>query len=810
MTELKGLNKSEVEHRLNLGQVNQYKEPTNRSYWQIVQENVFTFINTLLFTVAVSLLFLGKFSDAFVYATVVLVNILVSLIQEIRAKYQLDQISSLTKPKTAVLRDSEVIEIDSKNIVLDDIIVVSSGDLIPVDGVILEGVVDMDESLLSGESNLVTKKSGDEILSGTSVITGTVYFKATRIGSDSLANQITNRAKSYHKNLTPAQYEINITVRILFVISILLGGLNIFGALLAKTTFSEGLQVTAVILGIIPNSLFVIINLAYAIGAINILKKGALIQKLNAVESLSHVNVLCTDKTGTLTTNRFELVEAISFNSSLDKILADFSASISDPNPTVSAIQAKYKGKIHHHKIEIPFSSKYKWSGLVLDHPDLMGTSILGAPEILLQNMKPTSEQLDIISAAQNKGFRVLAFSYNNDILDLKDSSDQPKLPSNLNLAGILIFKNELRQNVEQTLQNFKQAGVEIKVISGDNPNTVLALVRQLNLSDELKAISGPELARLDNTDFKNVVLSHHIFGRITPDQKEKIVETLKNCGKYVAMIGDGINDVLSLKKANLSISMESGSQASRNVSDIILLNDSFESLPHGLIEGQKIRNSLDVTFKLYLTRVIYLILLIIAAGLANLPFPFSIKQSSLISLLTTGIPTLFLTFWAKPGISQSKKLIFPALDFVIPATLSLAIFGSILFFGFTFSSYIQLSDFAKVLDPESQSSVRTILTTFVTLCGLIMIIFVAPPKAYIGQKEHPSPSWKPTILAICIAACFGILFLVPAFSSFWNLQPLNALELLLVFVTVAAWALFLQFSWKADLLSKFLSRKSI
>ena len=829
-TSFQGLTQSEVQNRIESGLTNQFKEPSSRTYWQILRDNALTFINCMLLAIAILLFIFDKQSDAFVYITVAIINILVSLIQEVRAKQQLDTISSLTKPKTVAIRAGKELEINSHNIVLDDIIVLSSGSLVPVDGKLLSGRLDMDESLLTGESNLITKNENSELFSGTSVVAGYGLFIAQKVGLDSLANQLTSTAKTYRKVLTPVQHEINLTIRVLFLISVLLGGLSIFGSLIAQTPFTESLQIAAVVLGIIPNSLFVMINLAYAIGAVNILKKGALIQQLNAVESLSHVNVLCLDKTGTLTTNHFELSQVIDFTkqaitinpierlsaestevfstTKIEQILADFSASISDTNPTVKAISKKYPGQKHHHQLEIPFSSEYKWSGLVLDHPELKGTCVLGAPDILASHTALSTEQVEQIHTAQNQGHRVLLFCYNFEALNLRDENDKPKLPDDLNISAILIFTNELRPEAESTLKKFKDAGVELKIISGDSPNTVLALARQIKLNDQISAISGLELAKLSQIEFERAVIKNQVFGRVTPQQKMAIIQTLKARGNYVAMIGDGVNDVMPLKQANLAISMQSGSQATRNIADIVLLKDSFASLPTGLLEGQKIRNSLENIFKLYLTRITYSVLIIISASLSNLPFPFSIKQSSLLAILTTGLPTLGLTFWSYPGVTKKKSLISSALHFVVPAAVSLAVFAAILFFGFAYWQSKSLGDLALALNGSRQGDLRTVLTTFVTLCGLILVVFISIPNSDINQSSHLKTSWKPTILTGFLLATFCTIFFIPSFRTFWDLQVLEPLEIFLIVLTTLAWTTSLLFLWKARVLDWFLGNR--
>ncbi len=800
---ISGLTQAQIQDRKNSGLINSYKPPSSRSYASIIQENLFNFINIVLFVIAIMLVFIGRASDAIIYIGVVLLNSVISIFQEVKAKITLDKITLLTTPKAKVIRDGNEQSINLSEIVLDDILLIKTGDLIPVDGKILEGHAQIDESLLTGESDLIDKKVQDELKSGTYVNKGNCYFQATKVGINTTINQISIGVKRYKHNQTPIQNEVNLTVRILFVISSVFAVLIFLGQFFSNIPFVESLPIAAVIAGIIPNSLFVMINLAYALGSVRILKKGVLVQQLNAIESLSHVEILCLDKTGTLTTNQILFENIIPLKNSKQETLqelADFAATTNQSTQTTQAIIDSLSAKKLSVIDEVQFSSMYKWSGFSFKQDQNEGTYILGAPEIIYNN-----KDLDqTIQAYQDRGYRVLLLLKSDKILNLY-KNNTPTIPQETLPYCIAIFKNELRPDAESTIRQFQEAGVKIKIISGDNPSTVSALAKQAGFHTNSVPISGLDLENLPPSKFRDIAINNSIFGRITPSQKESIVDILKTEGYYVAMVGDGINDALSLKKANLGIAMESGTQVTRSVADILLLNNSFAGLTDGIFEGQRIKNSIKNTFKIYITRVGYLFLTMLAISIINLPFPFTIKQNSLISLITTGIPGIGLTIWATAGIPDKDKLLRSSLGFIISASITLSIFAITLFLGYGYFLSIQPqtlgnlnNDYAlNTVIVENRDKIQSILTIFIILAGLTISIYT--------QTTKKITSYRNFCLAVVTAIGFLILVFTSAdFRAFWDLTVPSTLEAGIILITFVIWFITLKIIWQYRLTEKF------
>jgi cation-transporting ATPase E len=533
-----------------------------------------------------------------------------------------------------------------------------------------------------------------------------------------------------------------------------------------------------------------------------IANKGALVQQINSVESLCHVTVLCLDKTGTLTTNRIQLDQIKPINvssnlaeSKLRSILGDFAHSVSASNRTNQAIVEACEGQARTVHEEAPFSSARKWSALSFNEDDLRGTYVMGAPEILQPHLEDDStDEYGAEWAA--RGLRVLLFAYRPELTPLRDADGEPQLPKDLFPLSVLIFSDELRPEAKETMAGFRKIGVNIKIISGDNPHTVSALAKQAGLEDNgspLKLISGPELAEMDDIQFNQAALDTSIFGRITPHQKEHLVQTLRDSGHYVAMTGDGVNDVLALKRANLGIAMQDGSQATRSVADIVLLNNSFAVLPDTFSEGQRILNGMQDILKLYLTRIIYLTLLIAAIMRVGPGFPFSPKQSSILSIITLAIPAFALALWARRGPVPEGRLINRLIHFIVPAGITMFAAGLVVYLYFLMTTF----DFVYA---------QHTLTYALIVCGLLLIIFVEPPiKDFVGGDELSSDR-RPTWLAIGLFLLFLASFVISPLRDFWGLMPLRQYsDYLVIGVVVIFWALALRYIWRARFLEKYL-----
>jgi len=533
-----------------------------------------------------------------------------------------------------------------------DVLQVRPGDQIVVDGPILQTHrLDVNESLLTGESDLVAKQQGDRLYSGSFCVNGSALYQAEKVGRQSVAYELTAGARAFRRIYTPLQRNINLVIRVMLLLALFFELLLLLGALVNQLPTVETFKMAVVIIGLVPNGLFLAISVAYALGAVRVAGQGALLQQANSVESLNHVDVLCMDKTGTLTTNALRLARLhplSSEESELRRLLGDYVASGSVGNTTSAAIGTACPGQARHVREEVPFSSAYKWSGLVMDDEAMQGTYILGAVEILAPALRAGSELPAIVGQESMQGLRVLLFTSFPERVALRNAADTPTLPQGLMPLGLISLSDELRAQARETLRQLGEAGIQFKVISGDNPQTVTALVKQMGLSNDIRAVSGLDLATMDAEHFAATAADATVFGRITPQQKERLVEVLHKQGHYVALIGDGVNEVLSLKKADLGIAMQSGSQATRSVADIVLLGDSFVSLPSAFREGRRIRNGMQDIFKLFLTRVFYFVVLMVGTAVVG-GFPFDPKQSSVLVLLTVGLPSFMLAAWAQP-----------------------------------------------------------------------------------------------------------------------------------------------------------------
>jgi cation-transporting ATPase E len=811
---LVGLSPDEVLARRARGLGNDVELLSSRSYSQIFRENVFTFVNCVLFSLGLALVALGRISDAMVSVGVVLVNVVVSVVQEVRAKRTLDCVALLTQPRATVLRCGELQVVDPREVVLGDVLFAAPGDQIVVDGGVLAGGrLDVDESLLTGESDRVPKHEGDPVYSGSFVVAGTAYYEAQKVGKDSLANQLTVSARAFRRTYTPLQREVNLVIRVILLLAVYIEILLIASSLVQNTAFVESVQMSVVIAGLVPNGLFLAIAVAYAMGAVRIVGHGALVQQSNAIESLSHVDVLCLDKTGTLTANRLALyaLEPCGGEAAdLQQLIGDFAASASVSNRTAEALAAACPGEQRRLREEVPFSSERRWSAVAFDDPDRCGVYVLGAPETLEPHLRAGADLGPHAEAWAVEGLRVVLYCAAAPDAPLHDADGEPCLPPSLTPLGVVAFHDELRPEARETLAGFAESGIRLKIISGDNPQTVAALARQAGLDPTAKLIAGPELAALDETGFAQAAEEASIFGRITPQQKEALVRALRRRGNHVAMTGDGVNDVLALKQSSLGIAMLSGSQATRAVADIVLLNDSFAVLPHAFREGQRIRNGMQNILKLFLTRVLCVTLLILSISVIG-GFPFAPKQASLLALFTVGIPTLALAAWARPGPSSRRGLVRSLLHFVLPAALTMSLVGLAVYSWYLVTSYeaflgnnLALSD--AELFGRAVAIAQSALTTVTVLCGLLLIPFVEPPtRAWVGGNRLAG-DWRPTLLALVIAVIYGVIVAMAPLRAFFELTPLAPLDYAALVAVAGVWAYLLRFTWRHQLLDRFLS----
>jgi cation-transporting P-type ATPase E len=806
----RGLTEAEAAERRADGLGHHVKQATGRTYHQIVRDNLLTFFNMTLIGIGVILVVLGLPKDAILSSGLAVINGLAGIIQETIAKRRLDNIALLARAKATVLRDGTERKVDPDELVLGDILVVRSGDQIMLDGqVVGDGKMDVDESLLTGETDVVSKQQGDPVYSGSFCVSGSASYQAEKVGEGTLAGTIAAGARAYRLALTPLQRDVNLIIRLLLVIAGTFLAMLLISSLVWDYPFSDTVLAAAVVLGIVPSGLFLMITVTYSMAAIRLSKQNALIQQANAVESLSNVDIFCMDKTGTLTANKLQLVDVVPIESDGDSIprkLGAFVASATSGTKTSEAIAAAYPGQKLTLVDEIPFSSERKWSALAGEDGKLGGVYALGAPEMLGPSLAraPGESPRDLTE----KGLRVLLFAGASNPVQLHDAAGDPSLPSDLEPTAWLAFADELRPNSRETLAGFQAAGITLKIISGDNPETVAALATQAGLSADAKLISGLDLAKMDETGFDRAAAENTVFGRITPEQKETLVDALRRQGHYVAMTGDGVNDVLSLKKANLGIAMESGSQATRAAADIVLLGDSFGVLPAAFCEGQRIRMGLQGVLSLFLVRVFVVTLVIMLVAVVQAQFPFSPAHLSLLTTLTVGIPTFGLAFWAHPS-TPPRSLLRSLLVFVLPAVATLAVTGFAVYILFFFLHDVNLSELrsggSTANAQLSEGSIaRDALTYLLILAGIALVPFAAPPNRWFAVIEETHNDWRPTFLALAMLPLYALIVSYRPFRDFFGTNLLDAEDYLSIGALAVVWAYGLRTAWRTQAFERF------
>jgi cation-transporting ATPase E len=815
--DLRGLSESEAQARRAAGQGNDAAFAPSRSYGQILRDNAFSPINVIIFAIGAALLLMGLYTDALVTVGVVLLNVVVAVFQEARAKRQLDQIALLARPTARVVRDGQERPIDPAAVVVGDVLIVGSGDQIVVDGrVVGDRRMDVDESLLTGESEPVAKRPGDPVSSGSFCVAGTAAYEAEVVGAASQANRMTAGARAFRQVRTPLQRAVDLVLRVMVVVILgLLGPVVLdlmihalslladaadapFAGTLHRGYQSYSVEATvrslAVVVGLVPQGMALMLTVAYALAAVRLAGQGALLQQTNAVESLSHVDILCLDKTGTLTTNRFTfdaLHPLAATEADLAGALGDYAASASARNRTLDAIAAAFPAPAKPVRAEVPFSSVRKWSALAFDDPSRRGLYVLGAPDVLQPFLQSGADLAAPLAELTAAGLRILLLAYHPDP-DALRAGDDPRLPAGLTPLGLVSFGDEIQPGARETIDAFRQAGVRPIIISGDHPDTVAALARRAGFGQDgaLQTVSGLDLAALDDGSLVDAVRKATIFGRITPDQKRRLVQAFQGDDHYVAMIGDGVNDVLALKRADVAIAMHGGSQAARSVADLVLLNDSFAVLPAAFREGQRIVRGAQDLIKLFLSRSLAMVLVIVGAALVGVAFPTSPRLNAVPASLVIGIPTLALTAWARPG-TPTRQILRTVLPFALTAALTIAPVNLLLYL-----SYIRTTDDVALA--------RTVVTVVATLCGLVLLPFVEPPTPAWTGGDELSGDRRPSLLALALAALLVVILAVPALRSFFELAELAPRDVGIVALAVTVWAFALRAIWRHDLARRF------
>ena len=672
----------------------------------------------------------------------------------------------------------------------------------------------------------MSKRSGDQLLSGSFCALNGALMRAETVGAESYVNWLSAAARRFRTVISPLQQEISQALRLMALLSILVGGLTQLSASLYVVPIQPHLQALAVIAGVVPTGLIQSLMLAYMLAAVKIARRGVLVQQANAVELLSCVDVLCLDKTGTLTTNRLQVHAVREYAPEAKRRLGDFASSTRVKNRTIEAISAAIPGQCISTVADMPFSSEWKWSGLSFQDPQSTGTLVLGAPEIIAPHLHD-SPDVSCVREWSEQGLRVVMFAHAPGSVALTCSPARTEPPDGLTLLAVIAIMDELRPNVRETLSQFICAGVQIKVISGDSPETVTAVVRQLGLEVEEPPLSGSDLDTMDEIELAQATRRHTVFARVKPEQKALLVQALKSEGHYVAMIGDGVNDILSLKKANLGIAMEHGSSAARSVADIVLLNNSFAGLPAAMLEGRRIVNSMQSILATYMNRGLYTVLLIVAAAYLGVGFPFGPKQVSLISILTVGMPAFFLILWAHPGAATHAENRWIK-SLMLPATLTFTLIGLTVYtvaFVTTQEAIRQIAppglsiaDFIRWARIPIQGVpymahvdatiivARAALTHFSVFSGLFLLLFVRPPTSFFAVvgSEQPEPrDWRPCLLALCIGIVYTITLTMEPTRRLMQFPEHTVRQLSLAIPLACVWMLLFRGAVKYRLLER-------
>jgi cation-transporting P-type ATPase E len=822
-----GLTEAEAAARRRRGEANSVAGGATRSYATIVHSHVFSFYNSILFVIGIVLLSLGRYNDTLITVGMGLLNAVISAAQELRAKRKLDRLQLLEQAQVVVVRSGIDIEVPPAEIVSGDVLRIRPGDQIVVDGPLLDGErVEADESLLTGESEPVVKRPGEDLRSGSLCVAGGGHQLARDVGAASYAGRLTAEARRVTTDQTPLQLRINFVIRLIMTLTVLMSSTILAQALLEGFSVLRTVQITAVLSGLVPYGLFFLIAVAYTNSAVTIAKRGALVQQVNAVESLSNVDVVCTDKTGTLTTGRLTLarLDTVDGHDEAEARLAlgQLAQGATTPNLTSTALAASLPASSGTLRDEVAFTSAQRWSAGTTDS----GTWVLGAPEALGPHL--TGKPLDdLVSEQVGQGLRVLLLArVVHPTAGLRTAAGRPALPD-LAAVAVIALADELRPEVGGTIARFRDEQVTLKVISGDDPRTVAALAIQAGLEAQ-SPVSGHDLEQLKDDALDRLVARTTVFGRILPEQKERIVLSLRRQGHYVAMIGDGVNDARALKAAQVGLAMRSGSAVTRGVSDIVLLEDSFAALLPARLEGRRTINGIALSLYVYLARVATQGLVIVAVTMLGLGFPYSPTQVGL-TLLTVGVPTLFLTFWARP-VPPDKQLLRNLAHFVIPAAVVTAGFGTAVyahlyravaedftagrtptefiseFEGYTGLTYTN-ADFAAA---SSTISAQTGLSTFICVASFVLILFLAPPTRLFAAWTSPSPDRRPAVLVAALLAVFAAVLFVPALYTYFGLTGPTSQVFGTVLPALVLWFATLSLIFRYRLLERVLGLTSL
>jgi len=725
MEPLAGLSSTEVAERVAQGRTNASGQHTSRSFGEILRANVLTRFNFLLGALLVVILAVGHLQDA-LFGIVLVTNALIGIVQEVRAKRTLDRLAVLNAPRASVVRDGITQEVPLAAVVLDDLVVLRTGDQVVADGTIVEATgLQLDESLLTGESEPVDKEPGAQVLSGSFVVAGSGFYRATAVGKDSYARQLTAEARQFTRVRSELIEGIN---RILLYVTWAIppaAALLLFSQFRAGGDWREALIGTvAGLVGMVPQGLVLLTSIAFAVAAVALARRQVLVQELPAVEGLARVDVVCCDKTGTLTDGPivFDHVVGLSEAAPVEQALTAL-AEDENRNATLTALAAAFSGRSDWVRTgSVPFSSARKWSAASFEGH---GSWILGAPEVVLELSEP--DVLAQATALAGTGLRVLVLTRSTTALE------DERLPANRKAVALVVFAEQVREDAPAALAYFAQQSVAVKVVSGDSPHTVGAVAARVGLAGADLPYDARELP--DDLDAVGRLLEERsVFGRVTPRQKQLMVKALQARGHTVAMVGDGVNDALALKLADTGVAMGSGAPATRAVAQLVLLDGRFSTLPGVVAEGRRVTANIERVANLFITKTVWATLLAVAAGITLVPYPFLPRHLTIIDVFSIGVPAFFLAL--APNLRRYVAgFVGRVLRFTIPAGIAVALSAFAAFW------------LARAHDlPLTQQ--RTAATIVTMMVGLGVLVILALPL-----------TWRRGLLVALMIVGFVLLF---------------------------------------------------
>lgn len=744
-----GLTDNEVRTRIENGEVNIIPKAPSRTLAQIIKANFFNIFNALNLALAIVVLIAGSPKNA-IFAGIIVVNSLIGVGQELNAKKTLEKLSVLSMAHCNVLRNGKIKKITVEELVKDDIVYIETGDQILADCQLVEGnEIEVDESMLTGEADPVFKKDEDKLLSGSFIVAGEGYARVKKVGSNTYSSQLADEARKFKVVNSELQASISKIIKLLIWIIIPVGVILTTTQLLFTNAGWRGAAIAAVsgIIGMVPEGLVLLTSATFIVSVVRLAKYHTLVQQLSATEILARVDVLCVDKTGTITEGRLNLIDVINLedenndNEEIDIVLTAIVHNLPSKNPTQQAILAEYKDNIDVSVIEkVPFSSRRKWGAIVLEE---YGSWVMGAPEILLKDEYKKISHM--VEKEARKGRRVLLLGKVNQI-DLKQG-----ISETVEAKALILIEDVIREEAPSCINYFREEGVTLKVVSGDNPITVAAVAARAGIEDADKYIDARDLPE-DLDELRKVIDDYAIFGRVTPHQKKDIIKALQSNKHTVAMTGDGVNDVLALKEADCGIAMANGSDATKAVAQLVLLNSDFSSLPKVVAEGRKQINNLERVAELFLSKTVFSVLLAMIFSALILPYPILPIQLSLVGSCAIGIPAFVLALL--PNTERVKGNFFNRiLSRSIPNGIFLAIFAT--------ATYITSHLAGAHID-----HVRTLTLFVITGVSLIILLRVSMPLT------------TPKVVLIgAMVACILIVYLTPIGRTIFCLTTLAPIE---------------------------------